>query len=152
MLGVTPTIPTEPLRSKLPCHESAWNASTPTMWREYMQSCDDHSRAGTLRSELERLYAGEPIPRETGSFARLLILFGTYRNSLFLKQAHDCGLSLVLNSHGQAVSHGDLCKRPVWDLLDPEGRGGTGGGMESMICQLYHLIGLAQYFSVNELY
>ncbi|KAF6814867.1 fungal transcription factor, partial [Colletotrichum sojae] len=152
MLGVTPTILTKLLRSKLPCHESAWNASTPNMWRECIQRYNNYSRVGTLRSELERLYAGEPIPRETGSFARLLILFGTYRDSLFLKQAHDSGLSLVLNTHGQAVSHDDLCKRPVWDLLDPERRDGTGGSMESMIFQSYHLIGLSQYLSVNELY
>ncbi|KAF6832919.1 fungal transcription factor [Colletotrichum plurivorum] len=145
-------------RDTLQRHIAVHQPSDPAVSPQAISATDrseaacSHCRASKLKSELERLYAGEAIPGETGSFARLLILFGTYRDSLFLKQAHDSGLSLVLNTHGQAVSHDDLCKRPAWDILDPERRGSTGGGMESMIFQSYHLIGLSQYFTVNELY
>lgn len=105
----------------------------------------------SLRREMESLYQQNPVPAGMGALAFLLILFGFFRDSLFLKQARDTGLTAVLNVHGDRITYMAFDHSPLWNLLHPDRRSHS-GRMDSVIFQTYHIIGILHYLPLQDLY
>lgn len=104
----------------------------------------------TLREELKSLYLLVPIPTGVGAFSFLIIMFGYFRDCLFLKQAEATSLTGVLNMHGEKITSERAHRRDLWSLLDPTKR--SGSTLVTLITvQYYHMIQIILHIPLKDL-
>lgn len=82
----------------------------------------------------------------------MIILFGFFRDLLFLRQTESHGLLGVVNMHGKHVTSQEACYPSLWKLLDPSKRaGGSWNRANAVTAQFYHIIGVVQEVCLKDL-
>lgn len=99
---------------------------------------------------MQYLYRHNPVSENVGAFSFLLILFGYFRDMLFIQQAEDTGLLGLVNMHGERINRGSDGDSGVWKLLDPTRRPGS-NRVNSVTAQYYHMIGVVRHVPLKEL-
>ncbi|KAF9873229.1 hypothetical protein CkaCkLH20_09392 [Colletotrichum karsti] len=153
LFNYTPAVPTESpaLQTPLPSHERMWERPCAESWKQEWDRTKKFE-SPTLREEMQSLYRLNPAGQEIGGFSFLLILFGFFRDQLFLKQANDLGLSGVINVDGKMISHmGHRPNPDLWRLLDPCRRTGA-KRIKLATIQYYHVISIINRVPLRDLY
>ncbi|KAH6684922.1 hypothetical protein F5X68DRAFT_233357 [Plectosphaerella plurivora] len=144
---VTPVIHTELLQFALPCHENLWEKCSAESWK---QQWTGTKKMPALREEMESLYRLTAVSEDIGAFSFLIILFGCFRDCLFLKQCEDMGLKALINMHGEPITWGGRHHPEKWRLLDPSLRSRS-NDVNRITAQYYHMIRIVLHIPLKDL-
>ncbi|KAL2673831.1 hypothetical protein Neosp_012275 [[Neocosmospora] mangrovei] len=118
--------------------------------RRFSKLTEKTKESSTLREEMQSLYRYNAVSENAGAFTFLLILFGHFRDMLFMQQAEDMGLLGLVNMHGERIDRGMDRDSDLWTLLDPSKRPGPSRA-NAVTLQYYHMIGVVRHVPLKEL-
>ncbi|KAF5268201.1 hypothetical protein FOXYS1_909 [Fusarium oxysporum] len=147
LFDLAPAVPTESLQIPLPCHERLWERSSAISWKSQWTKTKE---LNSLRVQMQSLYSLNPISADVGAFSFLIILFGYFRDRLFLKQVEDMGLVGLVNMHGERITYRMERMPELWILLDPTRRPES-NSTNAVTVQYYHIIGVVVHVPLKDL-
>ena len=111
--GMKPTLTLGDGWLPLPCNEKLWNATTEYEWRALWESTS-HVPTPSLVEAIHNLYVDKQFLRDTGEFARILVVHGLYHRSWEVERYLSDPLSQWEPTAQKQNSVDVLPSTPVW--------------------------------------
>ncbi|KAJ9603153.1 hypothetical protein H2200_012448 [Cladophialophora chaetospira] len=161
---LTPIIPTELLRVRLPSSEILWRAPTAAAWWKSFNEKGLYQPLG-IKAELAYLYKFKRRREGLGDFSIFLLLMGVFRSALQIRRGFQQGLYHYLSATDDTTPHdgsnSERTPRPVPDLskvmkylqiLCPSDEMPNHSTLKSAIVQHYHTMGILMALDLGELF